>query len=77
MLQHGALPDTRDARGMTPLLSATARTKNPEVVLFLLEKGADPHAVANSGATMCSLLEKNASMEETELLRLRMRLCNR
>ena len=42
--------NTRDANGYTPLHHAAARGDN-EMILYLVEKGADPKAVATNGRT--------------------------
>lgn len=50
----GADVNARDNDGYTPLHHAAARGDN-EVILYLIEKGADPKAVARSGQTTADM----------------------
>jgi uncharacterized protein len=46
--------NARDARGFTPLHFAAARGDN-ELIRYLVEKGADPTAVARTGQTTADM----------------------
>ncbi|HOI38019.1 MAG TPA: ankyrin repeat domain-containing protein [Bacillota bacterium] len=41
-LARGVEIDSRDEDGMTPLMKAAMRNRNPEVIMPLLRAGADP-----------------------------------
>ena len=47
VLRSGADPDSRDAAGLTPLMVAARDAESPDVVLALLEAGADASLVAS------------------------------
>ena len=50
LLDAGAAPDVRDARGSTPLMWAIATDRpEPRIIRMLLAKGADPSAVSKIG----------------------------
>jgi len=50
LLDAGALVDSRDVRGMTPLMVAVSNDRpNPEIVRMLLAKGADASLRSNIG----------------------------
>ncbi len=52
LLDAGADPNSKDCRGMTPLmLAVTSERQNPEVVTMLLNKGADPKLKSDLGET--------------------------
>jgi ankyrin repeat protein len=48
LLEHGADPDARQARGFTPLMAA-AQLGNEELVTLLLGRGADPGLCSEDG----------------------------
>ena len=50
LLEYGANVDARDEEGWTPLHNA-ARTLKLQVLVALLGRGADPHALTNNGET--------------------------
>ncbi|MER3461247.1 MAG: hypothetical protein C4303_09285, partial [candidate division GAL15 bacterium] len=50
-VQKGAKVDARDKNGWNPLHYAAAFNSNPEVILTLLELGANPKAKSDGGQT--------------------------
>ena len=59
LLENGADVETRDERGLTPLMVA-AMSGYPEVIDFLLQHGADLDATGRGGVTARTLAaEKN------------------
>jgi ankyrin repeat protein len=50
LLEYGANVDVRDKEGWTPLHRAASRLKL-QVMVVLLDRGADPHAQTNNGET--------------------------
>lgn len=73
LLAHGAVIDARDAQGNTALLRATAFADSFEedrwhLVRRLLDKGADPKAKNNAGATALMLAAGHACTPAMEAL---------
>ena len=69
LLDNGAEVNAADHRGYTPLLLAAHYDRDsPELVRLLLDRGADPGAVAE-GETALSLAAKRGETEVTKLLR--------
>jgi hypothetical protein len=58
LLQAGLEIDVRDRRGRTPLHVAVGDCGTPELVLALLEAGADPHAADGDGRTVLKLAHR-------------------
>lgn len=63
LVDRGATIDIRDNLGRTPLISAGLVPK--EIPRFLLERGADPFVVADSGQDVCSILGLQKSNESS------------
>jgi ankyrin repeat protein len=59
LLEYGANPDVRDKLGWTPLHEA-AFNLHLQVVVALLNHGADPHAQANDRMTLIQLANKRS-----------------
>jgi len=53
-------------KGQTPLHLAARFSSNPEVVLTLLELGADSRARTNRGLTPWDLIRRNDKLRDTE-----------
>jgi ankyrin repeat protein len=58
LLSRGAVIDKRDASGRTPLARAAVNGNYPELVDFLLERGADVNAVDHNGNSIVGLCSK-------------------
>jgi ankyrin repeat protein len=65
LLDHGMNVDVRDKKGWTPLHWAASRLKL-QVLVVLLDRGADPHALTNKGDTPFQLANRSywASKED-------------
>lgn len=64
LLAHKANPNLADANGITPLIYAIARSKEPEVISrMLLEHGANPNAAMKDGTTalIAAAMRNNAA----------------
>lgn len=59
--EHGADVNARDYLGYTPLHWAAARGNN-ELIRYLLDQGADPHAVSRVGHTVADLANGPVSL---------------
>ena len=62
----GADVKARTDSGFTPLHYAAWFSKEPKVVLVLLELGADPKARTSGGKTPFDLIQENADLKGTE-----------
>jgi ankyrin repeat protein len=62
LVDAGARVNAKNVTGMTPLLFAAEQTSNPDVLLFLLQAGADARAVGPRGETCLTLAEKNGRL---------------
>ncbi|MEO6324531.1 MAG: hypothetical protein ABIT01_20085, partial [Thermoanaerobaculia bacterium] len=69
MAERGGKVDHRLADGRTLLLKACARDLDGELLLLLLELGADPNATDAKGRTCRTLLGEGADESELEALR--------
>ena len=65
LLQYGANLDVRDKRGWTPLHKA-AFYLNLQVLVVLLDRGADPHAKTNKGETLIQLANTPSEWRSTK-----------
>jgi ankyrin repeat protein len=69
LLDAGAPVNVADDRGFTPLMIAVnSRTKNPDVIRMLLDRGADPEAKDASGRTVSQWAAIGANRKMMELL---------
>ena len=57
--------DARDEDGWTPLHWAAFFNSNPQVVLVLLDLGADPKARTSGGDTAWDLIQGNPELKNT------------
>jgi ankyrin repeat protein len=69
LLDAGSPVSAADERGLTPLMmAANSRTKDPEVVRMLLNRGADPEAKDSSGRTAAEWARIGARRDVVRLL---------
>lgn len=68
LLDRGAVVDTRDAKGRTPLMLAIAQGRL-DVVRLLLQRGANPNIADNSGKTALQLATDQNLTDIAALLR--------
>jgi len=82
LLEHGAdanagisgvgsdwAPEPNATRGWTPLFFAVARLSNPEVIIAMLEAGADARIRAYDGRKAIDFARENPNLTNTEALR--------
>lgn len=63
LVADGRIPiDEANKAGQTPLMMA-ASDGNNDIILILLEKGADPGKTATDGKMVCCKLHKNILVE--------------
>ena len=67
LARHGAALDRADNRGMTPLMRAV-QNGHVDVVLTLLDLGADPHVVNQQGQTARSIALRENQTAIAEVL---------
>ncbi|GIK05361.1 hypothetical protein Aspvir_009468 [Aspergillus viridinutans] len=58
----------RTVEGTTPLIKAAACNRFPEIVVFLLSRGADPALVNDAGETAASLAQRYGNQALVDLL---------
>jgi ankyrin repeat protein len=68
-IRNGADPNRTVDNDITPLMVACALTREPEMVLALLDGGADPAARASTGETAWDLARSNPSLQDPEIER--------
>jgi uncharacterized protein len=68
LLEHGADPDARQARGFTALMAA-AQQGNEALARLLLERGADPGATADDGRAAADFADERNHHALAALLR--------
>ena len=57
--------DWFNKKGWTPLHSAARFNPNPEILLTLIDAGADMNAMTESGKTFIFWMEKNSRLKKT------------
>ncbi|CAE7938698.1 ANKRD50, partial [Symbiodinium sp. KB8] len=67
LLNASAKPDTRDAEGRFPLMCA-AEADRADLVALLLRRGADVHAIGNSGRSVAAVSALRGSLAVLEVL---------
>lgn len=67
LLNASAKPDTRDAEGRFPLMCA-AEADRADLVALLLRRGADVHAIGNSGRSVAAMSALRGSLAVLEVL---------
>jgi serine/threonine-protein phosphatase 6 regulatory ankyrin repeat subunit B len=68
LIKHGAKIDTRNKRGVTPLMYASAKG-HVKIVERLLGKGADVNVKLNNGVTALKIAQKRKHHEVEEILK--------
>ena len=68
LVARGAEVDARSLARWTALMYAARDNPNPEVVLRLLELGADPQLVNGDGQTALDLARGNPALQDTDVL---------
>jgi ankyrin repeat protein len=69
MLAAGARVNDRSNEGMTPLMLAASRSRNPDVLTVLLRAGADVSLRSNEDKTARDYAVDNAALEGTQALK--------
>jgi ankyrin repeat protein len=60
--------EVRDHQGKTPLFIAATETKDPQLVQFLLNLGANPKVKTNDGLSLLDAVKQNSKTEQTAVI---------
>jgi len=69
LVKAGADVNAKANDGTTPLIAAAMHTRTPEVIITLLDLGADQKATDDSGKTALDYANENENLQNTDALR--------